>query len=481
MPNAQPLPRALPEDVGLPSSALSALLDALAASGQEIHSLMLLRRGKVAAEAWWKPHAAELPHSLYSLSKSFTSTAIGLLVGEGKLDVEAPVVDLLPEDAPTRPSKNLKLMRLRHLLTMSTGHTAETMDILDRSKSKNWARVILKAKVEREPGTLHVYNSGATYLLSAIAQRITGQRLLDYLTPRLFDPLGITGATWERCPRGIDTGGWGLSVTTEDIAKFGLLYLRKGDWNGRRILSPQWVEEATRSHITTDDRTGDWAQGYGYQFWRCRNGAYRGDGAFGQYCVVLPTEDAVLAMTSAAADMQAVLDAVWASLLPALRSTEPVKTVKKHQAVLRRALATRRLDPPVFLDHPAAAGVDGSTYVFDENPERLKSVSLTLQKGKLTVKLKGRRGAAYRCGAGKWASGKAKPMEGKDRTSYPVRAAYTWTADGRLEATVRLITTPHMMVYSFRLTDGGIEMSRRLNVGFRMPDPAPLKGRKVAP
>ncbi len=243
---SQPLPRSEPEDVGIPSSAVTSFVDALGRSGQEVHSFMLLRRGAVAAEAWWKPYAPDLPHMLFSLSKSFTSTAVGLAVSERLLSVDDPVLRFFPEQAPRRPSKNLEAMRVRHLLTMSTGHEKDCLDRMMRGRSRDWVRRILSLKVEREPGSLFVYNSGASYLLSAIVQKVTGQRLVEYLAPRLFEPLGIEGAAWETCPLGINTGGWGLSLTTEDIAKFGLLYLRKGLWGGRRLLTEAWVDEATR-------------------------------------------------------------------------------------------------------------------------------------------------------------------------------------------------------------------------------------------
>ena len=306
---ASPLPRSTPEDVGIASSVLTAFVEALRQTGQEVHSFMMVRHGQVAAEAWWKPYAPDLPHMLRSLTKGFTATAVGLAVAEGRVSVDDPVLRFFPEDGPKRPSTNLQAVRVRHLLSMSTGHEANTLWGTERQR--NWARHLLAQKVGREPGTLFVYNSGASYLLSAIVQKVTGQRLLEYLTPRLFEPLGIEGATWDRCSGGVDLGGEGLSVTTEDIAKLGLLYLRRGVWNGRRLLPEAWVDEATRSHIATPGEYGpDWAQGYGYLFWRCRHGAYRGDGWGGQFCVVMPEQDAVLAMTAGAPNLQAILDVV---------------------------------------------------------------------------------------------------------------------------------------------------------------------------
>ena len=269
-PIRNPLPRATPEEVGIPSLAVTSFVDALARAGQEIHSFMLLRHGRVAAEAWWKPYEPALPHLLFSLSKSFTSLGIGFAVAEGRLSVDDPVLGFLPEAAPKRPSANLAAMKVRHLLTMTTGHTKDTLERIMRPGTRDWAKSILALPVDAEPGSLFVYNSGASYLLSMIVQKVTGQRMLDWLTPRLFAPLAIDGATWERCPRGYDMGGWGLSLRSEDVAKFGQLLLQKGRWDGRQVVPESWIDEATRAQVQNDraSELPDWQQGYGYQFWR---------------------------------------------------------------------------------------------------------------------------------------------------------------------------------------------------------------------
>ena len=311
--------RSTPEAQGISSKAVLGFVEAVEQNIHEMHSFMLVRHGAVVAEGWWSPYAPDLPHMLFSLSKSFTSTAVGLAVSEGRLTVEDTVLSFFPEDAPAEVSPNLAAMRVRHLLSMSTGHAVEPMMGL-RSEVKQWTKKFLAHPVEYEPGTHFVYNSLATYMLSAIVQKLTGQTLVDYLRPRLFEPLGISGAYWETSPEGINTGGWGLNIKTEDIARFGQLYLQKGLWNGKRLLPEAWVDEATSKHISNgDEPNNDWNQGYGYQFWRCRHNAYRGDGAFGQYCLVMPDQDAVLAITSGVDDMQAVLNLVWEHLLPAMQ------------------------------------------------------------------------------------------------------------------------------------------------------------------
>ena len=268
-------------------------------------------------------------------------------------------------------------MRIRHLLSMNTGHSEDTLPALLSREDGNWRRAFLECPVTNPPGSLFCYNTGATYMLSAIVQQVTGQRVVDYLQPRLFDPLGIAAPRWDVCPAGINTGGWGLNLRTEDIARFGQLYLQKGRWGEEQLLPEAWVKTATTFHSDNSMRESpDWQQGYGYQFWMCRHGAYRGDGAFGQYCIVMPEQDAVLALTSGVRDLQAVLDAVWEILLPAMGdATLPESTVV--QAALREQLGGLRIAPPAGEpSSPMAAAVSGRTYRFDAE-SGIGSISLS--------------------------------------------------------------------------------------------------------
>ena len=188
-------------------------------------------------------------------------------------------------------------------------------------------------------------------MLSAIVQKATGKTVLDYLKPRLFEPLGIEHPTWETSPQGISTGGYGLSIRTEDIAKFGQLYLQKGKWHGKQLVPAAWVEAATaRQTSNGSNPKSDWDQGYGYQFWRCRHGAYRGDGAFGQYCIVMPEQDAVIAITSGVKDMQAVLNLVWDKLLPAMQAI-------RSPPMTRRARSSKPGSPRLTPRAPGRLGV----------------------------------------------------------------------------------------------------------------------------
>jgi CubicO group peptidase (beta-lactamase class C family) len=314
------LPRAVPEDVGVSSAKLAAFVEALS-SIRDPHSLVVVKNGRVICEAAWDPYRLDERHTLFSLSKSFASTAIGLAVDEGRLTVDDLVVEHFANDLPSTVDANLAKLRVRHLLSMSTGHETDATPRYDES---NWSRAFLGRPIAHEPGTVFTYNSGATYMLSALIQKISGHTLLEYLRPRLLDPLGIADATWASNSEGINVGGWGLTMNTRDIAKFGQLFAQEGRWGDQQIVPKAWTREATRSHIDNSPRSSDvdWQQGYGFQFWRCQHGFYRGDGAFGQYCVVMPELNAVLAMNSGVGPMQPPLDVVWEYLIPALEETE---------------------------------------------------------------------------------------------------------------------------------------------------------------
>lgn len=367
------LPRSTPEQQNVSSAKLLAYIDALDSQIEGMNSVMIVRHGKVIAEGWWAPYRAQDRHMLYSLSKSFTSTAIGLAQAEGKLSVDDTVTSFFADLLPANPSANLNAMRIRDLLAMSTGHHNEEISKFDYA-STDAVKIFLALPVAHKPGTHFVYNTPASFMLSAIVQKVTGQPVLEYLQPRLFGPLGITEPTWESGKSGINMGGFGLSVRTEDIAKFGQLYLQKGEWNGKQLLPREWVSAASaRQTSNGSSPKSDWDQGYGYQFWRCRNGAYRGDGAFGQYCVVMPEEDAVLAITSGVKDMQKVLDVTWDYLLPALRE-KTSKADKPAAKKLQEKLSTLKMRTP-----PAAAPpsqIVGKTYKFTENKEKLESLKI---------------------------------------------------------------------------------------------------------
>ena len=327
---AKPLPRSTPRAEDMSQSGISDYLEAIKKNEQEIHSLMIVCNGKVITEQWFGDNAPDKLHALWSVSKTYTATAIGFAVSENKLKVTDKVISFFPDKLPGTISPNLQALEIRHLLTMSTGNDEGLVNQARRTEN-DWAKAFLSVPFDQKPGTEFQYNSMATFMLSAIIQKVTGEKLIDFLTPRLFQPLGITNITWDENPQGINIGGWGLSVKTEDMAKLGLLFLQKGKWNGEQLLPESWIEEATSSHIASlpagakrenlkiKPEDSDWLQGYGYQMWRCRHNGVRADGAYGQYIIILPEKNAVIIITANVSDMQAEINLIWEHLLPAFR------------------------------------------------------------------------------------------------------------------------------------------------------------------
>jgi len=408
------LPRSTPEEQGVSSASILAFLEAIEKSKHEFHSFMMVRNGHVIAEGWWSPYRTQANHMLYSLSKSFTSTAVGFAVSEGKVTVNDPVTSFFPDDLPATVSDNLAALRVKHLLMMGVGHAKDSTPTI--TKEDNWVKAFLALPIANPPGSAFLYNSGATYMCSAIVQKVSGQKVIDYLRPRLFEPLGIEGMTWETCPRGINTGGWGLSLQTESLAKFGQFYLQKGVWNDRQILPAAWIDEATTFKIQqpppqdkdleTAKQTSDWLQGYCYQFWRCRHNAFRGDGAFGQFDIVMPDQRAVVAINCETSDMQNELNLVWDHLLPAL-GDHPLPADTSSQNQLRQKLTMLALPMPEGkADSSLAATLSGKTFKIDSNPHGAQSVSLRFDGDACAFTLKDAQGEyPVQCGLGKWIDG----------------------------------------------------------------------------
>jgi CubicO group peptidase (beta-lactamase class C family) len=487
------LPRSEPEIQGVSSKKIIEFLDAVANSKNEMHSIMIVRHGKVIAEGWWHPYRPDLKHTLYSLSKSFTSTAIGFAVAEKKLTVNDKVISFFPDKLPDTISPNLASLTIKDLITMSAGQFPEPQAVI--AFNDDWVKGFLAAPIVNKPGSVFLYNSLATYMLSAILQKVTGQNLVEYLTPRLFTPLGIQGMDWETDPRGISVGGWGLRLITEDIAKMGLLFLQKGKWNGKQILPASWIQEATTFKI--DNAPGmeqirkdssDWRQGYAYQFWRSRHNSYRGDGAFGQYMIVMPEHDAVIAITSETPNMQEELDLVWQYLLPAMNPER--SALSMNDAVnLKKRLAALKLALPVTPNDSSGTISGTITYKMQSNPKNIESIAVSGGDNALALdfKIKGTR-YLVSFGNGKWIEGKTG-MVGPSLVELAknhfvglppsqVAGAYRWKGKNVLEAHLRYIDSPHTLYMTFRFD--GDKISVDLLDSFSAPDKKiTIKGEKI--
>ncbi|MDX9953006.1 MAG: serine hydrolase [Anaerolineae bacterium] len=478
MTTALPLPRSTPEAQGIPSEALLAFVEAAEREACGLHSLMLLRHGQVIAEGWWAPASAERPHMLFSLSKSFTSTAVGLAIAEGRLNLDDAVPNFFPKDLPKRMSARWSEVRVRHLLSMSTGHLKDTMERIRERRQGNWVKGILEQAPRRAPGTHFVYNNGASYMLAAIIRQATGMNVREYLQPRLFAPLGIAEPPWETCPRGINCGGWGLSLRTEDIARFGQLYLQKGRWNGTQLLPEAWVEAATSVQIANgNDPDSDWAQGYGFQFWRCRHGAYRGDGAFGQFCVVLPEQDTVLALTGGMADMQAALTLVWKHLLPEFAADALAENATTHAQLTARLGALSQTPQAGAATAAIASAVSGREYAIEANPLGITSLVCAFEGGHSRLSFQDQRGRhTVEAGYGAWRYGETC-LPAEARIPMPVAASGAWTDANTYTAQLWYYETPFCATLTCRFEGDAVTCGNRTNVSFGPTEGPPLVGK----
>ncbi len=477
------LPRSTPEAEGISSAGIISYLDAIAASKHEMHSFMLVRHGKVVAEGWWNPYRADLRHTMYSCSKSFTATAVGFAVTEGKLKLDDKVISFFPDKLPDTVKPWLAGLTVRDVLMMSDGMKPDPTSAI-AGFTTDWTRGFLNTPIMEEPGTTFLYNSAGTYMLSAIVQKVTGQKVVDYLKPRLFDPLGISGADWEENLIGVNAGGWGLRIKTEDMAKFAQLFLQKGKWEGRTVLPESWVADATTAHIMQDPKaprskkdSSDWLQGYCYQMWRCRHNAYRGDGAFGQYMLVMPELDAVMAITSESADLQGELDLVWDHILPAI-SAGKLKEDKAGLAKLQSRLKALAL--PVPANRPTLASmqaIHAKTFVADPNDSHIKGYVFQFDQGvchltfqtdtaNYTIDLDG----------GRWKESMTnKPQQtltsfGREdlRFLYPAKIAgsYGWRDDKTMDVVLRYIESPHSEHFVFTFNGNKLISDRSRSFDF---------------
>lgn len=467
--------RSSPEAEGVSATAIARFLDSVRNSRHEFHSFMLLRHGKLIAEGWWKPYRADLRHTLYSLSKSFTATAVGFAKAEGKLSLADKVISFFPQELPDSISPYLQQLTIRDLLTMSVGQEPDPTGVV--VQDSNWVRRFLALPIRHQPGSTFLYNSMATYMLSVIVQKTTGQAVIDYLQPRLFAPLGIAKPDWETDPKGINTGGWGLRLKTGDIARFAQLFLQKGIWNGRQVLPPGWVEEASTAKIIQHPGypqakrdSSDWEQGYGYQMWRCRHNAFRGDGAFGQYAIVMPEQDAVIAITSETSDMQGELNLIWKILLPAMNNRKlPVDAAA--DAALQQKLASLSL--PVKKGNAGREGKEGiRTYRMEPNALNLQTLRLAFSNNRCQLTIKTDTATyAIDFGQGEWMEGQTT-LHGPYLVSaakhsltglppFRVAGSYAWQDSSTLQFTLRFIESPHTETLVFHFDGNRLSVEQR--------------------
>lgn len=460
----QRLPRALPAQMGTDPRGVLGYVNALCR--KETHSVMIVRHGHVIAEGWWAPHRPEDQTTLFSLSKSFTSMAAGFAVAEGLLRLDEKVLPFFPE-SPMRGDPHWEALAVRHLLTMTMGHDSGNSHRgieFQMDRVNPWLPAVLSEPLELAPGSRFTYDNRATFLLSALLQRKTGQTVFEYLKPRLLDPLGMEDAWWEQSPEGISAGAFGLNLRTEDLACFGQFLLQKGEWQGRRLLDAAWVEQAVAKQVDNFDNDDwwDWRQGYGYQFWRCsRADSYRADGAWGQSVLVLPRHDAVVVSTAGCMGMNRNLEAVWEHLLPAMEQCPD----ERAQQELDWRLAS--LDTPAPTGGALGRGELEGCWRVPENPLGIEGIEWG--PGRMALCRAGCR-LEFAVGDGRWErtdtgyTGEA--FSCMSSMFWPVVSARGGWKDGRWRVSLVWLCTPYQDQVSFeRAGEGSLHMEWR-----RVPD-----------
>lgn len=391
------------EEVGVPSGAVMEWFDSLMeVGGTEVHSAMVVRHGRVVGEMYARPFSGEYGHTLFSCSKTVAALAVGIAVDEGRMGVRDRVVGYFPEIVGVRDSVGewLGEMRVEDLLTMRSGMA---VDWGMRERETEWVRRLLEGRMVARPGELFAYDSMNTYLLSAIVGRATGEKMMDYLRERLFGPLGIEEAVWEESPEGVTCGGWGLYLRTESLAKIGQLMLNGGVWDGRRIVSEGWIGEMMRVHVERE--------GYGYQMWRCeREGVMRGDGAHGQFMIVMPGEDMVVVITQCCNALEPGVRErrlLFERLVPALSDS----AIEDRGMAEKLRMREREYALPMAEGRATGAGemgMMGRRMRLGENKLGWREMRVWQEGGELMVGVETERGerATMRCGNGEWREAK---------------------------------------------------------------------------
>ncbi len=469
------LERAAPHSVGASGPGIERFVEHAAALGLELHSLMVWKQDRVIAEAWWAPYRAALPHMLHSLTKSFTATGVGLAVADGLIQLDDRVLSFFPDEAPARPGINLATITVRDLLTMRTGHRTGIPGSAWRPLRSSWVRAFFEAPAPEQPGTRFVYSSASSYMLSAIVQKVAGQTLHAYLRPRFLDPLGCAPMSWDLCPNGINPGGNGLSCRTSDLVRFGAVHLQGGKWEGRRLLPASWVDAATASAVpdvpwdgAEQHLPGAPPQGYGFQWWTGPAGAYYAAGLFGQYTVVLPDANAVVAITAAVSQHdRRLIDLVWRDLRPALSPDDQGTADPAGQA----AAGPRALPLPPFAPLPArAARVSDAVFDMAPNEDGVRSVALRFAGTLCEFTLEDARGThIVRTGIDRLIEGDTTINGAELHHQYQpetmrVAAGGVWTDDDTFTMTWVFNETAFRDTVVLVFSDAGLTMDRRTNV-----------------
>ena len=450
---------------------------------------LVLQDGRMLARHDWVP---EVRQNQYSITKSITGTAIGFALDEGLLHLEDPVIRLLPDCLPPVVSPHLEHLTLYHLLTMTLGQKAPWLMGEQREfmKEKDYARFALSRPFEEEPGTCFLYSNVGPYLAGLMLERRSGQSLAEYLMPRLFDPLGITNVSWEQGPQGYNVGGWGLMLTTEDLLKTGVFLLQKGQWEGRQLLSRDWVEHATTVQIPMHSSSNPEMAGYGYQIWvDSREKAFSLRGACGQVCTVFPELGAVVAYTAGTngPEREAIENLIWNTLVPGMKS--PGYSAEGRAAWEREQQRMAGFRIPVPAGKPsweaACREASGKRYLLGDNRLNWNAITFRFaeQAGQRdTFTLESREGTfTAEIGFGEWVDG-ATCVKTEDTDTdvsllfEKVSAAGAWQEDGRYLLQLCFRETSYINTMKISFAGNGMAAEHTRNCSFMESTNAVLTG-----
>ena len=501
--------RVTPESVGIRSKDIREFLKECYASGIQLHSFMLVRHGKVCAEGWYHPYSPDARHIIYSFSKTFTQIAIGFAEQEGILSLDEKLVDLFPQELPEKISENLALADIESLLTMSCGHAAElTTDDIE-AYGGNWVKAFFAQEFVYRPHTMFQYNTTGTDLLSLILLKKTGQSLTQFLTPRLFDPLGIKDVYCSTMGdrvvdpdvpySEVEAGGWGYHMRTEDLARFIAFLSQRGVWEGKRLLREEWFDRAFRKQIETDNevyapQTEHWKLGYCYQCW-CNpyNDSWRADGLYGQYGYVIPEKDAFMIMTAAAVNTEkqlSLFDSILVDRMEEKALEENPKAWRKLQKKLnkleipapwaiRQSWSEPLLHGKTFrIDNPSKISLEefiGGEGHFGHSEWSVQTITFEIAQNQLMItyqqkKKDGKGSLTQTLNIG--LDGKYRKSVLSDGTYY---AAGKWVLANELELEIRYQEA--LAAAIIRLTFD--ETTLRLSVRSQMPEELDITKRKV--
>lgn len=461
------LPYSTPEREGVSSRVL---LDLYKAWGKldSLNSFIIVRRGKVIAEHYYAPYRPETPHMLFSLTKSFTSLAIGFAEAEGLLSLDDPAVDHFPEMTFKQDRTILKKITIRHLLTMSGGHQVCPLLSLppeELAKVQNYIQAFFDAPFVYAPGEKFIYNSAGTNVLAAIIKQVSGQNISEYLKPRLLDPLQIRTFSVMQDPSGVEIGGWGGMARTRDLAKLGECIRMNGVWQDRQIIPPEYLKEATSFQMDNSaNEHPDWKMGYGYQFWQSRHG-FRGDGACGQYLLVVPEADLVVAITSGMAEMGRILDDLWAILIPSLY--DHARADKPEAWAELDSFARNDLNIPLCAGDRTRR-MEKKTFRIQANPIGIRNITVSTMMGRAQILFDGPNGQEL------LSAGFGHFVDNAIRMNRPFmhRAAASagWQSDHILRVETVLADTPFRITYLLDFSNGALKLERFSNLQFLNPD-----------